>query len=52
MIADVVADISGELERDTFIDPAITYWSRDEQVFGIPAYIQWIGTTRTHFACR
>ncbi|MGI6631906.1 MAG: hypothetical protein ACOX5M_02555 [Bacillota bacterium] len=44
VIADVVADISGELERDTFIDPAITYWSRDEQVFGIPAYIQWIGT--------
>ena len=44
VIVDVVADISGELERDTFIDPAITYWSRDEQVFGIPAYIQWIGT--------
>lgn len=39
-----LADLSAETDPGDYVDPASAYWTRNGKLFGIPAYIQWIGT--------
>lgn len=48
VISGDLQDLSDMIDPEVFVDPAAAYWTRDEKLLGIPAFIHWTGTALKH----
>lgn len=41
VVPDGAVDVSGGLDLEEFHDTCVSYWTRDEEVLAVPAYVHW-----------